>query len=152
LFSRSYVPALGLVAILAACSSNTGTQLPDADFFVSPGQAFGLQIGQTAGVLTSSATVLVRFNGVTGDNRCPVDVQCVVAGAATSRLTVQTALNVRDVSLDVPPSGSVQQEVDEITLVAVGIRPDAEAGVTINPLTYVIGLNVLETGSIPLPQ
>lgn len=107
-----------------------------------------MQIGQTGGVVVTSAVVLVRFNGILDDSRCPVDVQCVTAGFATARLTVQTALNVRDVSLEIPPTGTVEQEVDEVTVVAVGLRPDAQSGVTINPLTYVIGLKVLETGSI----
>jgi hypothetical protein len=111
-----------------------------------------MRIGETAGVVTNVATVLVRFNGVVTDSRCPVDVQCVTAGYATSRLTVQTALSVKDISMDVPPSGTVQEEVDEVTVVANGVRPDAIEGVTINPIDYVIGLTVLETGSIPLPQ
>jgi hypothetical protein len=136
------------VLVLFGCSSNTGTQLPNADFFVSPGQQFGLQIGQTAGISTSSTIVLVRFDGVGADSRCPVDAECVTAGFATCRVTVQTALSIQEVTLDVPPTGTVEQVVDEVTVVAIGLRPDAMAGVTIDPLSYVIGLAVLETGSI----
>jgi hypothetical protein len=134
--------------ILFACSSNTGTQLPNADFFVSPGQQFGLQIGQTGGVMTNTAIVLVRFDGVGADSRCPVDAECITAGFATCQVTVQTALSIQQVTLDVPPSGTVEQVVDEVTVQAIGLRPNAQSGVTIDPLSYVIGLTVLETGSI----
>jgi hypothetical protein len=133
--------------ILFACSSNTGTQLPKADFFVNPQQQFALRVGETAGVLTTSAIVLVRFNGVTEDSRCPVDVQCITAGFAAALLTVQTTYNIHDITLNVPPSGTVSEVVDEVTVVSFGVRPEAQEGVTIDPLTYVVGLSVLETGS-----
>jgi hypothetical protein len=37
-------------------------------------------------------------------------------------------------------------------VVVLGLQPAAQSGVTINPLDYVVGLRVDETGSIPLPQ
>lgn len=111
-----------------------------------------MRIGDTAGVQTTSAIVLVRFNGVGADSRCPVDAQCTTAGSASCSLTVQTALQVHNLTLEVPPSGTVKQEVDEVTVTVVGLQPDAHVGVTINPLDYLIGLQVFETGSLPLPQ
>jgi hypothetical protein len=145
-------PALLFVLVLVACTTQSGPQLPEADFFVNAGQQFALRVGETAGVGTSQAIVLVRFNGVTQDSRCPVDVECITAGSATTLLSVQTALNVQDVTLDVPPEGSVEVVVDEVTVVALGVRPNAEEGVTIDPLDYIVGLRVNESGAIPVPN
>jgi hypothetical protein len=143
--------ALFFVLVLTACTSQSGTQLPEADFFVNVGQQFTLRVGETAGVVTSQAIDLVRFNGVTQDSRCPADVQCIAAGSATVLLSIQTALAVHDVTLEVPPEGTTEQVVDELTIVAIGVRPNAQAGVTIQPLDYVVGLRTVESGSTPVP-
>ena len=144
--------ALLLVLVLAACTSQSGPQLPEAEFFVNTGQQFGLRVGETAGVVTSQAIALVRFNGVIQDSRCPVDVQCITAGSATVLLSVQTALNVHDVSMEVPPEGTVELVVDELTVTALDLRPNAQQGVTIDPLDYVVGLTVTESSTLPIPS
>lgn len=143
---------LPFVIVLAACTSQSGFELPPADVYVNSGQRFTLQVGQTAGVVTSLAIDLVHFSGVLQDNRCPTDVQCVAAGSATVLLSVQTALNVQDVSLEVPPEGTAEVVVDELTITAFGVRPNAQAGVTIAPLDYVVGLTATQSGNIPLPN
>jgi hypothetical protein len=144
--------ALLFVLILAACTTQSGPQLPEADVFVNAGQQFALRVGQTAGVGTSQAIALVRFNGVIQDSRCPVDVECVTAGSATVLLSVQTALNVHDVSMEVPPEGAVELIVDELTVTAIGVRPNAQQGVTVDPLDYIVGLTVTESGTTPIPS
>jgi hypothetical protein len=144
--------ALLSVLVLTACTSQSGAELPEAEFFVSPGQQFPLRVGETAGVVTSQAIDLVRFNGVIQDSRCPVDVQCITAGSATVLLSVQTALNVHDVSMEVPPDGTVDVVVDELTVTALGVRPNAQQGVTIDPLDYVVGLRVSESAALPIPN
>lgn len=144
--------ALLFVLVLTACTTQSGTQLPEAEFFVNAGQQFGLRVGETAGVVTSLAIALVRFNGVTQDSRCPVDVQCITAGSATVLLSVQSALNVRDITMEVPPEGTVEVVVDELTVTAVGVRPNAQQGATIDPLDYVVGLTVTESSTIPIPN
>jgi hypothetical protein len=140
--------ALVFVLVLAACTSTGGPELPEADYFVNVGQQFTLRLGETAGVVTSQTIDLVRFNGVEQDNRCPVDVQCIVAGAATVVLSVQTALAVHDVTLDVPPEGTATVVVEELTVTSFGVRPNAQQGVVIDQLDYVVGLTVTESGSI----
>lgn len=108
-------------------------------------------MGETGGVVTSQTIALVRFNGVTQDSRCPADVECITAGFATVVMSVQSALSVQDVSMDVPPEGTVNLEVDELTVTALGVRPNALEGVTIDPLDYVVGLTVTESGTIGIP-
>jgi hypothetical protein len=144
--------ALLSVLVLTACTTQSGTQLPEAEFFVNAGQQFGLRVGETAGVVTSLAIALVRFNGVIQDSRCPVDVQCITAGSATVLLSVQSALNVHDITMEVPPEGTVEVVVDELTVTAVGVRPNAQQGATIDPLDYVVGLTVTESSTIPIPN
>jgi hypothetical protein len=143
--------ALLSVLVLTACTSTNSVELPEAEFFVNAGQQFGLRVGETAGVVTSAAIDLVRFNGVAQDNRCPADVQCVVAGSATVLLSIQSALNVHDVTMEVPPEGSVSVEVDELTVTALGVRPNALSGVTIPPLDYIVGLTVT-SGPLAVPN
>lgn len=142
------VKTLPLVLVLAACTSNNSAQLPEADFFVAVGQAFGLRVGDTAGVVTSTSIDLVRFNAVFDDSRCPVDAACVQAGYATVSLTVQTALEIREITIQVPPDGSAEQEVEELTIDLIELRPQAQSGVAIEPLSYVAIARVRETGSI----
>jgi hypothetical protein len=149
---RACTPFLLIASALSACTSDSSPTLPDADFFVSPGQLFALRVGDTAAVVTASAFVLVRFNGVFGDSRCPQGVECVTAGHATVVLTVQTALALDEVSFEVPPQGGTQQVVREVTVEILELRPAAQGGVRIDPLSYLVGMRVLETGSIPLPQ
>jgi hypothetical protein len=144
--------ALLFVLILTACTTQSGPQLPEADVFVNAGQQFALRVGQTAGVGTSQAIALVRFNGVIQDSRCPVDVECVTAGSATVLLSVQTALDVHDVSMEVPPEGAVELIVDELTVTAIGVRPNAQQGVTVDPLDYIVGLTVTESDTTPIPS
>jgi len=144
--------ALLFVLVLTACTTQSGPQLPEAEFFVNVGQQFGLRVGETAGVVTSLAIALVRFNGVIQDSRCPVDVQCITAGSATVLLSVQSALSVHDITMEVPPEGTVAVVVDELTVTAVGVRPNAQQGATIDPLDYVVGLTVTESSTIPIPN
>jgi hypothetical protein len=141
-----------LALVLAACTSQSGGTLPEADVYVLVGQQFPLGVGQTAAVFASQAIDLVRFNGVLQDSRCPVDVTCVTAGSAAVLLTVQTALNVHDVSLEVPPEGTAEVIVDELTVTVVRLLPSAQQGVTIDPLDYVVWLVATESGSIPIPN
>jgi hypothetical protein len=103
-------------------------------------------------VVASQTFDLVRFNGVAQDNRCPVDVQCPIAGAATVLLTVQTSLAIHDVTLDVPPDGEAEIVVEELTVRSFGVRPNAAEGVTIPALDYVVGLTVRESSTTPLPN
>jgi hypothetical protein len=139
---------LPLLLVLAACTSNSSSQIPEADFYVSVGQPFGLRVGDTAGVVTSTSIDLVRFNGVLDDSRCPEDAECVQAGYATVSLSVQTALEITDITIQVPPDGNVEQEVEEVTIDVIELRPQAQSGVSIDPLSYITIMRVRETGSI----
>lgn len=149
--SKTTAILLSAVIILTACTSTNNTQLPEADFFVSPDQPFLLRVGDTAGVAISAAIVLVRFGGVLADSRCPVDVTCIQAGAATLLFSVQTTLTVQEVQVDVPPGGSAEVTVEEVTLRTSEVRPAAQEGVVIKGIDYEVILLVSQTGQLPQP-
>lgn len=133
------------VAILWGCTGNSNPALPDADFFVTEGTPFLLRLGESVGVQTSSTIVIVAMSDVLGDTRCPENVTCVEAGSVTIELAVQTALAVQDVTVDVPPEGNVQVVVEEVTIDILGVRPEAQEGVTIDLLEYETAMSVVET-------
>lgn len=135
------------VAILWGCTGSTAT-LPDADFFVTQGAPFQTRVGETVGVETPDSIILVSMSDVLDDSRCPVNVACVDAGHATVRLAIQTALAVQDVDIEVPPTGEVQVVVEEVTVTVLGLLPEAQEGVTIGLLEYLVGLRVVQTGEI----
>lgn len=148
--SRVLLASVAVVILWGCTSDNRGT-LPDADFFVRQGQAFLIRVGDTAGVQTTTTIVIVQLSDVLNDSRCPVDVTCVTAGHATVRLSVQTALAVQDVNVEVPPDAGVDVVVEEVTIEVLELRPPARDGVTIDLLDYQIVLRVIETGSIGIP-
>jgi hypothetical protein len=109
------------------------------------GTPFLLRIGESVGVQTASTIVIVAVSDVLGDTRCPENVTCVEAGHVTLQIAVQTELAVQDVTVEVPPAGNVQVVVEEVTLDILGVRPDAQEGVTIGLLDYETVMSVVET-------
>lgn len=136
------------MAILWGCNSNSQGTLPEADFFVSDGQGFTLRVGETAGIQTVSAINIIRFSGVLDDSRCPENVQCAVAGFATVLLSVQSALAITEIQLQVPPGGTAQMVVEELTIDVIALNPAAEAGIEINLLDYAVALRVRQTSDL----
>ena len=122
---------------LVACTPSNNVSAPDADYFVNEGDLFGLRVGDTVGVVTETAVPLLRFNLVTSDSRCPADVECVAAGFATVVVTVQTALDVHERELQMPPEGEVTIEVEEMTFTFTELRPPAADGIAIDRATSV---------------
>lgn len=146
--------SLLLVVILWGCTGDSRTTLPDADFYVLPDTRFALRVGDTVGVQTQFGFSLVRFAAVTGDSRCPENVTCagVDAGFVTLALTVQSALAVNDVEVQVPPGADldVTVEVEELTVHVHEVQPAAQEGVEIGILEYAALMSVSVTGDIGL--
>jgi hypothetical protein len=77
-FFRSGILVIAL-GMLAACDESvTGPTVP-------VGQSFELAPGGTASI---AGAMSVRFDGVTGDSRCPADAICVWGGDAIVHITV----------------------------------------------------------------
>jgi hypothetical protein len=82
--------------------------------------------------------VRIRLNKIVSDSRCPVDVQCIQAGALTVSITLQsdTDKETRDISSD----EAIQ--FDSHTISIENIEPANMAGVTLEPESYLITFRV----------
>lgn len=70
-----------LLALIAGCVS-----APQHDVTARLGEDFSLGEGQAAYVPTER--MLIRFEGITEDSRCPSDVVCVWAGQVTAEVSI----------------------------------------------------------------
>ena len=68
------------VFVVTACYQESPTRPGPID------QEMTLGPGQTAAI--ESTNLSLRFDGVTGDSRCPADALCILGGSATVKLTV----------------------------------------------------------------
>ncbi len=107
---------------------------------VQSGREFDISVGQEVQVQGTGMTI--RFNGVSDDSRCAIDVQCVWAGNAIVRLTLtapgtagtDAALNT---TLD-PKSASFAGYSVRLT----GLKPAPRSGTAIAASSYVATLEV----------
>lgn len=88
-----------LVLLVAFGLSVCGTSQPlSPDIDVPLGDAFPLQVGQVAEV--AGTDLVLRFDRVEEDSRCPRDVQCVWAGNAQVMLTAEAGAQEARLSLN----------------------------------------------------
>lgn len=137
----------GLLVLAAACAGHPGP--PDAerpaapaaaDVAVEPGASFRLRPGETASV--AGGEWRVRFVGVRGDSRCPVDVECVWAGSA--EVVVETAGPARPWSERSLHTGIEPRELraDGFTLALLEVEPPPRSTAPIDPARYIAVLRV----------
>lgn len=124
----------------ASPSQQTGPGSPSTGVLVQSGKAFDLAVGQQATVQGTSITI--RFTAVSGDSRCPSDVQCVWAGNAALRMTITGPGEARsDVTLNtLTEPRAVSFSAHRVSL--VGLKPTPRSDATISPLSYVASLEV----------
>ena len=77
--------ALFFLIILLTASCQTAT--PPPDLTVTEGDEFTLTTGQIATLAASNLTV--KLVGVSGDDRCPSEIECAVSGPVAFSLTAQ---------------------------------------------------------------
>ena len=107
---------------------------------VQPGREFDIGVGQE--VTVAGTGITVRFNGVSDDSRCAVDVQCVWAGNAVVRLTLSASGSAgTDAALNTtlePKSTSFAGYSVRLT----GLKPAPRSGTAIAASSYVATLEV----------
>jgi len=133
------------ITVAAACAGHPVA--PDAerapaaaDVAVEPGASFRLRPGETASV--AGGEWRVRFVGVRGDSRCPVDVECVWAGSA--EVVVETAgpegrWIERSLHTGIEPR---ELRADGFTLALLEVEPPPRSTAPIDPARYVAVLRV----------
>jgi hypothetical protein len=103
------------VAAFAGCDENvTGPTSPlDREFTLAPGETASIE----------GASLSVRFNRITGDNRCPADAVCVLGGSADVNVTAISDGSTRDYVLRTGDLQPVRHESYTIALVQVAPYP-----------------------------
>lgn len=105
-----------------------------SDFTLAPGQA----------ATVDGTRLAVLFRSVTGDSRCPVDVQCVWAGDAEVLLTVSSGATGGDQDFTLHTTldpKAVTYSGYEIRL--TGVNPAPRSAAPIQPASYRVTLRVV---------
>ncbi len=83
--TRSLIPFIVLVFTLTACQTAAATPLPPltaatgAEFTLAPDQS----------ITITDADITIQLVGVTGDDRCPSQIECAASGPVSISLSVQ---------------------------------------------------------------
>ncbi len=127
-----FVILLCALLAFAACDEKlTGPTTPlNQQFTLAPGETTAIE----------GADLSVRFNRVTGDNRCPADAVCILGGSADVNITVASDGSRRDHVLRTGDMQPVQQDGFTISLIQVAPYPFSER--PIDPADYRVTLTV----------
>lgn len=120
-----------LMIALAACATAGAAPL---------GETFSLAVGESAAI--DGENLRLTFDGVPRDNRCPRDVQCIVAGAATVVLTAEGGGTQEELTVDIPPGGSAAGHFEGFEITVANVEPAADTRRRIEPEDYVVTLVV----------
>jgi len=126
--------ALTLLAALAAPEDAPRPRPVQLD------ERFALRIGEAAAV--ESEKLEIRFDAVVSDSRCPKGVQCIVAGDATIRITVQKASARSSHELHTEGRAGQEASVDGLTIRLLGLDPYPVAGKAVEREAYAATLRV----------
>lgn len=121
--------------ILLGCSGST--VLPGS----LPGE-FELGVGDRA--IFRGYGVEVRFEGITADSRCPVDVTCVWEGDAAAVVLLSAPGEAADTTTLHTALDGASTDAGSLTLTLVGVAPLPHEGTAIDPATYRIRLRAEE--------
>lgn len=130
---KSEVRRFAFVLVLlgaTGCWDWDGVTDPDGP---SLDERFILQVGESE--VLRSEPVRIRFERILEDSRCPIDVQCVVAGEAIGEFEIRVggAAPVT-VEISTDPRGSVVVGGYRFTL--VGMTPLPRSNIRIDPRQY----------------
>jgi len=125
--------ALAITFVLLACDETPTAPSPKS---VRLGESFDLKVGETARLEGDS--LILTFNAVRSDSRCPVDVTCIQAGEAVVVFDARAeGSERRELVFDVPPGGGDEERFARYRIRIVELRPPAESTKTIDPASYV---------------
>jgi hypothetical protein len=127
-----YVLLLFCLLLASACDEAfTGPTSPlDTAFTLAPRQEMWIE----------QASLSVRFNGVSGDSRCPADAFCIQGGSAAVLITVQSNRSAREYELHTGDMRPVEHE--GLTIALVQLSPYPFSSRTIPPDEYRATLKV----------
>lgn len=128
---RGMVLGLALLAATGCSDSVTGPSVElDAQVTLAPGDTVRL----------TGTVLLLRFDGVEGDSRCPADAICILGGDAVARVTVIAGDTRRSYDLH---TGSLQPaHHDGYTITLVELSPYPFSARPIAPGEYRLTVRV----------
>jgi hypothetical protein len=128
---RSVVLLFCLLAVTGCDERVTGPTSPlNTEFTLAPGETAAIE----------GASLSVRVNGITGDNRCPADALCVLGGSADVSVTAISPGATREHVLRTGDTRPVQHDGFTVSLVQVAPYPFSAR--TIAPDEYRVTLKV----------
>lgn len=129
--------SLAVLSLALACRSAADGSSPTEP---SVGEAFDLRAGTTAALDGGSLTL--RFDRVSEDSRCPVDVQCIQAGDAVVVLAATAGGTASTLELHTSSRASSEGTAGSYTVRLLELRPAPRSTVTTRPEDYVARLEV----------
>ncbi len=120
--------SIGVITISQITTQSTSPHLEDS------GTA-EIRIAETKAV----GPVLITLHSVVQDNRCPVDVVCIEAGAITAHVTFKMGPNSETFNM---PSDEVPHTFWGYKVSIIDVSPDALSKKTINPKDYKVAFRV----------
>lgn len=129
---RFHAAIFCLLAVTACSSKSPATPSPIArEVVLTPGQA----------VSVSEADATFRFDGVSGDSRCPIDAICIQGGDALVQITVlRGRTGSQSYTLH---TGDMRPVVhDDLTIALVDLTPYPYSARPIQPSDYRLTLRI----------
>lgn len=109
------------------------SQCPDVTTATSSDITLG--IGQTG----TFGNFKITLNSFVQDSRCPIDVQCIQAGAVNVNVTFMSGPHSETKNM---PSDEVPQQFDEYHISIVKVAPSRESHRVIDPSAYFITFHI----------
>ena len=127
----------GLFIVVLGLSAGCANNVVEANL----GQEFSLRIGQAAQI--ENEQLVIRFNDIKGDSRCPRGVQCFWAGEVSCDVTVTYRGSSSDIiltqsGLTEPPAESRYEDYKFI----FSVEPYPEEGKQISTADYRLKMTV----------
>jgi hypothetical protein len=114
------VRKLIIVLLLAGCAS-----VPSARAPVKPGEEFTLALGESVGIETKN--IVVRFDAVLEDSRCPTNARCIWEGNARIALQVSDSAHGR-YELNTSTRFDTREKITDFVIELRRLEPDRIAG------------------------
>jgi hypothetical protein len=140
---RSAIAKVITFLLCTACS--LGPPAQPASVGVS--EPFSLRVGESA--RTHDGALVIGFEGVPVDSRCPKGERCVWAGDATVRVWLQKAGGTRVTRELHTASSATRADVAEFQLRVVRLDPPAVSGKAIAQSDYIATLALGDDASAP---
>jgi hypothetical protein len=131
-------PLLLTLAVITFAACDSATSPTHA---VSLGQPFELPVGQAATI--ENELLVVSFQSVTADSRCPIGVLCIWAGEAVVALEARRLPSTTArVVLKTDPQSETTGRFQSYEIELVELKPHPQLGEAIDPGQYVATLLV----------